>query len=174
MFYGCSTSEKKVEKFAKGLTEDFINKDSVNLYNKQIDGETAGKWGLLIFINGGDYSPDKPISPKQLVELSKQRYLESKNYELESLGRLIKRFDNSFNSKIVSIKTDTLYVSQEGDVVNLLRKLPFKKHYKLYRITQLLKTEKGDSVYFRPGFIIELGNDLYFDRQGLKYSDEKF
>jgi hypothetical protein len=166
----CSVSEKSVEKFAIKLTEDFMNNDSISLYKKQMDGETAGKYGFLIFTNYDETFE----SPKQFVELSKQRYLESKDYQLEMLGRLVSRFNYPFQPKIVSVKTDSLWLEEEKEVRNILSIFKSKKQCRLYNVRQILKDEKGDSIYFRPGFIVVLGNDLYFDKQGLKYSDTKF
>ncbi|MDR0799265.1 MAG: hypothetical protein LBN18_05870 [Dysgonamonadaceae bacterium] len=179
-FSSCSTSDKKVEKFAKGLTEDFINKDSISLYNKQMDGKTAGEWGFLTFLSDIDFSFSSAENfkemktPKELVELSEQRYLESKKYEIHLLNNLVNRFNNSFESNIVSVSTDTLFIEQEGIARNLLSKIKKGKEYKVYSVSQIIKTEKGDIIYFRPGFIVSLGNDLYFDKSGLEFSKEKF
>jgi hypothetical protein len=174
LFYNCSISDKHIEKFANKVTKDFINKDSISLYNKIMDGETAGEWGFLFYVGNNDFSlPNgKIISPKELVELSKQRHMDSKKNSLKELGRIATKFNNSFDSKIVSIKIDTLYIYEEGEAANLINKS--KKHYTFYNIRQIIKTEKGDSIYFRPGFIMKFGNKLYLHRPQVRFSDEKF
>ena len=166
-----SVSNKKVEQFAIKLTEDFINRDSISLYNKQIDGEIAGEWGLLFYYGNADVQEMK--TPKELIELSKQRRLESKKDELRRLSNLVNGFNNSFDSKIISISTDTLDISEGMEVTNLLNRRK-KKQFKSYQVRQVITTEKGDITYFRPGLIIQLGNNLYYWGNGVKISDEKF
>lgn len=157
----CQKNEKDIEKFSKELVTDLINQDSLSLYNKQMDGEITGRFGILDYLS----AEDNPTSPSDFIKMSKKNYDESKAYHLVRFGGLTRSFNSSFDSSIKSYVVENLVLEDEYEVQDMLSTyLKRKKQLRFYRVEIRIKTESGSEYILNPGFIQMLDNELYYDR----------
>ncbi|MDR2224362.1 MAG: hypothetical protein LBE34_16745 [Flavobacteriaceae bacterium] len=168
LFVACEKSEKDVANFSKEITQYLINQDSLSLYNKQMNGEISGRFGLLDNLT----TEDTPQSPEDFIQISKENYDKKKEQQLKWYGNLTYQFKDSFDSNIKSYEVENIKLEEEKEVQDMLSTYLKKKNsIRLYSIRLKIITESGSKYIFKPGLVIVLDNKMYYDTRG--YTLEK-